>query len=61
MASSMRGSDSSSSARLAASDRFADTESSIERGHPEVQIFFDQERAAALGLTVKQVSDRFVG
>jgi len=27
-------------------------------GHPEVQIFFDQERAAALGLTVKQISDQ---
>jgi HAE1 family hydrophobic/amphiphilic exporter-1 len=48
-------------ARLARSDRFADTESSVERGHPEVQIFFDQERAAALGLTVRQVSDQVVG
>jgi HAE1 family hydrophobic/amphiphilic exporter-1 len=48
-------------ARLTRSDRFADAESSIERGHPEVQIFFDQERAAALGLTVKQVSDQVVG
>ncbi|MEJ8566791.1 efflux RND transporter permease subunit [Elongatibacter sediminis] len=47
--------------RLRDSDRFADVESSVERGHPEVQIFFDQERAAALGLTVKQVSDQVVG
>jgi HAE1 family hydrophobic/amphiphilic exporter-1 len=47
--------------RLQSSDRFADVESSIERGHPEVQIFFDQERAAALGLTVKQISDQVVG
>ncbi|HET6592816.1 MAG TPA: efflux RND transporter permease subunit, partial [Xanthomonadales bacterium] len=47
--------------RLRASGRFADIESSIERGHPEVQIFFDQERAAALGLTVKEVSDQVVG
>jgi HAE1 family hydrophobic/amphiphilic exporter-1 len=47
--------------RLRASDRFADVESSLERGHPEVQIFFDQERAAALGLTVKQISDQVVG
>ncbi len=46
---------------LRASDRFADVESSIERGHPEIQIFFDQERAAALGLTVKQISDQVVG
>lgn len=47
--------------RLRQSDRFADIESSVERGHPEVQIFFDQERAAALGLTVKQLSDLVVG
>jgi HAE1 family hydrophobic/amphiphilic exporter-1 len=47
--------------RLRSSDRFADVESSVERGHPEIQIYFDQERAAALGLTVKQVSDQVVG
>ena len=47
--------------RLRQSDRFADVESSLERGHPEVQIFFDQERAAALGLTVKEISDQVVG
>jgi HAE1 family hydrophobic/amphiphilic exporter-1 len=47
--------------RLRASGRFADIESSIERGHPEIQIFFDQERAAALGLTVKEISDQVVG
>jgi len=46
--------------RLRSSDRFADIESSVEHGHPEIQIFFDQERAAALGLTVKQVSDQVV-
>jgi HAE1 family hydrophobic/amphiphilic exporter-1 len=46
---------------LRQSDRFADVESSLERGHPEIQIFFDQERAAALGLTVKQISDQVVG
>jgi len=47
--------------RLRTSDRFADVESSVERGHPEIQIYFDQERAAALGLTVKQISDQVVG
>jgi HAE1 family hydrophobic/amphiphilic exporter-1 len=47
--------------RLRSSDRFADIESSVERGHPEVQIYFDQERAAKLGLTVKQISDQVVG
>ncbi len=48
-------------ARLRTSDRFADIESSLERGHPEIQIYFDQERAAALGLTVKEISDQVVG
>ena len=47
--------------RLRGSDRFADVESSMDLGHPEVQIYFDQERAAALGLTVKQISDQVVG
>ena len=47
--------------RLRSSDRFADIESSVERGHPEVQIYFDQERAAKLGLTVKEISDQVVG
>ncbi len=46
---------------LRAADRFADVESSVERGHPEIQIYFDQERAAALGLTVKEISDQVVG
>ncbi len=48
-------------ALLGNSTRFADVESSVERGHPEIQIYFDQERAAALGLTVKQISDQVVG
>ncbi len=47
--------------RLRKSRSFADVESSLERGHPEIQIYFDQERAAALGLTVKQLSDQVVG
>lgn len=46
---------------LRQSGRFVDVESSMERGHPEIQIFFDQERAAALGLTVREVSDQVVG
>ena len=48
-------------ARLEQATRISDIESSIERGHPEIQVHFDQERAAALGLTVKQVSDQVVG
>ena len=46
--------------RLRASDRFADVSSSMEQGHPEVQIHFDRERAAALGLAVHEVADRVV-
>jgi HAE1 family hydrophobic/amphiphilic exporter-1 len=32
----------------------------MEAGHPEIQIVFDRERAAALGLAVYQVADRIV-
>ncbi len=46
--------------RLAGSDRFVDIESSLDQGHPEIQILFDQERLAALGLTVRQASDQLV-
>lgn len=46
--------------RLRQSDRFVDIESSMAQGHPEVQVVFDQERAAALGLTVKEISDQLV-
>lgn len=47
-------------ALLAKLDRFADIKSSVERGSPEIQIYFDQDRAAALGLTTKQISDQIV-
>ena len=46
--------------RMQSSDRFADVKSSMEQGHPEVQIHFDRERAAALGLAVHEVADRVV-
>ena len=42
------------------SPRFADVKSTVEGGYPEIQIRFDQERAAALGLTTKQISDQVV-
>src|SRR5690606_18349558 len=45
---------------LGASDRFADVKSTVEDGYPEVQIRFDQDRAAALGLTTRQVADAVV-
>ena len=45
---------------LQSSDRFADVKSSVEQGFPEIQIRFDQERAAALGLTTRQIADQVV-
>jgi hydrophobic/amphiphilic exporter-1 (mainly G- bacteria), HAE1 family len=42
------------------SPRFADVKSTVEGGYPEIQIRFDQDRAAALGLTTKQIADQVV-
>ena len=46
--------------RMAASDRFADIKSTMEAGNPEIRIYFDRERAAALGLQVSKIADRIV-
>ncbi|MEO7916223.1 MAG: efflux RND transporter permease subunit, partial [Dokdonella sp.] len=46
---------------MQANDRFADVKSTVEDGFPEVQIRFDQDRAAAMGLTTRQISDAIVG
>ena len=50
--------------RLAAlmreNDHFADVKSTVEEGFPEIQIHFDQERAAALGMTTRQIADLVV-
>ncbi len=46
--------------RLREIDRFADVKSTMEIGHPEIQILFDRERAAALGLAVHDIADRVV-
>jgi HAE1 family hydrophobic/amphiphilic exporter-1 len=45
---------------LLASPNFADVKSTVQEGFPEVQIRFDQERAAALGLTSRQIADQVV-
>jgi hydrophobic/amphiphilic exporter-1 (mainly G- bacteria), HAE1 family len=45
---------------LRQSDRFADVKSTVESGQPEIQIRFDQERAAALGLSTRQIADQVV-
>ena len=46
--------------QMSASDRFSDIRTTIERGNPEIQIVFDQERAAKLGLAVRDIADRVV-
>lgn len=46
--------------RLEASGRFADVKSSMREGHPEIQIHFDRERAASMGLAVHEIADRVV-
>ena len=43
--------------RLEDSPRFADVTTTVEAGNPEIQILFDQERAARLGLVVRDVAD----
>lgn len=45
---------------MSASARFTDIRTTIERGNPEIQIIFDQERAAKLGLAVRSIADRVV-
>jgi HAE1 family hydrophobic/amphiphilic exporter-1 len=45
---------------MSASDRFTDIKTTVEQGNPEVQIVFDQERAAKLGLAVRDIADRIV-
>lgn len=45
---------------MRASPRFAAVKTSLLPGHPEIQILFDQERAAALGLDVATLANRVV-
>jgi HAE1 family hydrophobic/amphiphilic exporter-1 len=46
--------------RLASSPRFADVKTTMKSGHPEIQIKFNRERAAALGFAVHEIADRVV-
>ena len=48
------------SSKLDQLDRFADVKSTMEQGNPEVQIYFDRDRSAALGLAVSDVARRVV-
>lgn len=45
---------------LGRSSRFTDLKSTMERGNPEVQIRFDRDKAASLGLNVRDVADGVV-
>jgi HAE1 family hydrophobic/amphiphilic exporter-1 len=45
---------------MSASDRYSDIKTTIEEGNPEIQIIFDQERAAKLGLAVRDIANRVV-
>ncbi len=45
---------------MSASDRFSDIKTTVESGNPEIQIVFDQERAAKLGLAVRDIANRVV-
>ncbi|GAB2617849.1 efflux RND transporter permease subunit [Novilysobacter erysipheiresistens] len=47
-------------AMLRANPHYADVSSTVEQGFPEIQIHFDQERAAAFGLTTREVADAVV-
>jgi HAE1 family hydrophobic/amphiphilic exporter-1 len=42
---------------LNASDRYTDITTTVEAGNPEIQVIFDQERAAQLGLVVRDIAD----
>ena len=47
-------------AEMSNDDRFTDIRTTVENGNPEIQIVFDQERAAKLGLAVRDIADRVV-
>ncbi|GAB2502528.1 efflux RND transporter permease subunit [Pseudoxanthomonas sangjuensis] len=42
------------------SPHYADVKSTVEQGFPEIQVVFDQDRAAAMGLTTRQIADAVV-
>jgi HAE1 family hydrophobic/amphiphilic exporter-1 len=44
--------------RMLASDRFTEVDTTLTPGHPEIQVLFDQERAANLGLDTAVLADR---
>ena len=47
--------------KLSNNDRYSDIKSTMEQGNPEIQIMFDRDKAAALGLQVYEIADLVVG
>jgi HAE1 family hydrophobic/amphiphilic exporter-1 len=47
--------------KMADSPRFADVKSTMEVGYPEIQVRFNRDKAAQLGLPVYLIADRIVG
>ena len=47
-------------ARMRDNPRFADVKNSQEQGAPEIRIVFDQDKAASIGLTTRQIADQVV-
>ncbi|KIQ96121.1 Transport protein [Lysobacter sp. A03] len=47
-------------ALLRANPHYTDVSSTVEQGFPEIQIHFDQQRAAAFGMTTRQIADAVV-
>ncbi len=45
---------------MSVSNRFSDIKTTVERGNPEIQIVFDQQRAATLGLAVRDIANLVV-
>jgi len=46
--------------KLSQSDRFVELSSSLKDGYPEAQIVFDQDKMAALGLSIEQTTQTLV-
>ncbi len=46
--------------KMESNSRFEDIKNSMEAGSPEIQILFDRDKAASLGLQVHEVADRVV-
>lgn len=47
-------------AQMSENPQFTDIRTNVEGGNPEIQITFDQERAASLGLIVRDIADGIV-